>query len=123
MPAPGTTWPSTRGQARPAVAAPAVERLTTTGIPLGVIAAAEIEQKTLELAPDDVILFYTDGVTDAIDAAGNLFGEERLTELLAAHREESADAIAGAIEAAVQAFAGDLAQYDDLTLVLVKRAD
>ncbi len=95
--------------------------MITGGIALGIIPDAEFEQKTLELAPGDVVLFYTDGAPDTLNAAGEEFGEERLAEVLRAHCHGPAEAIAGAIDAAVRAFAGDTAQYDDLTLIVVKR--
>jgi sigma-B regulation protein RsbU (phosphoserine phosphatase) len=97
--------------------------LITEGIPLGILAPAQIEEKTLSLSPGDVVLFYTDGVTEAVNAEGEEFGEERLAELLRVHRAEPAEAIAGAIETAVREFTGDLVQADDFTLVLVKRDD
>jgi serine phosphatase RsbU (regulator of sigma subunit)/putative methionine-R-sulfoxide reductase with GAF domain len=97
------------------------EPMTTAGIALGVVIPASFAQKTLTLGPGDVLLFYTDGVTEAINVAEEQFGEERLTALLHAHRSEPAEAIAAAIEAAVAEFVEGQAQYDDFTLVLVKR--
>jgi hypothetical protein len=73
------------------------------------------------LVPGDVILFYTDGVIETLNLAGEEFGEERLASVLCAHRDEPAEAIADAIDVAVRGFAGDAAQYDDLTLIVVKR--
>ncbi len=104
----------------PAGGGPA-EPMITGGIALGIIPDAEFEQKTLELSPGDVVLFYTDGAPDTLNAAGEEFGEERLAEVLRAHRHEPAEAIADAIDTAVRAFAGEAAQYDDLTLIVVKR--
>lgn len=95
----------------------------TRGIPLGVVPQADIEQATLALAPGDVVLFYTDGVSEAPNAANEEFGSERLAALVAAHRAEPADAIAQAIVTAVRDFAGDLAQHDDFTLIVLKRAE
>lgn len=95
--------------------------MITGGIALGIVAEAEIEQKSLVLAPGDVILFYTDGALDTLNAAGEEFGEARLAATLCRHQSDSAETIAEAIDAAVQAFAGDAAQYDDFTLMLVKR--
>lgn len=95
--------------------------MITAGIALGIVEQTEIEQKDLDLLPGDVVLFYTDGVLDTLNPEGEEFGAERLQEILCDHRHEPAEAIAEAIDAAVQAFAGDQAQYDDLTLVLVKR--
>jgi sigma-B regulation protein RsbU (phosphoserine phosphatase) len=95
--------------------------LITAGIPLGVVTPAHIEQKTLALQPGDVVLFYTDGVTESLDALGEEFGQERLATLLWGRRRQPAEEIAAAIETAVREFAGENCQYDDLTLIVVKR--
>jgi len=99
----------------------APEPMITGGIALGIIEDADFEQKTLDLAPGDVVLFYTDGAVDAVNAAGEAFGEERLAALLHAQRNQPAEVIADAIDAAVQEFAAETPQYDDFTLILVKR--
>jgi serine phosphatase RsbU (regulator of sigma subunit)/putative methionine-R-sulfoxide reductase with GAF domain len=95
--------------------------MTTRGLALGIIADVEFEQKTLSLAPGDSVVFFTDGVVEIHSSQGDDFGEERLQRVVCDHRHLSAAAIADAIEAAVQAFTGDTAQYDDFTFVLVKR--
>ncbi len=97
------------------------EPLITDGIALGVIADAEFQQKTLRLQPGDVVLFYTDGVNEAMNADGESFGEERLVETLCRTADQPASAIAEAIQEAVRTFAGDTPQFDDLTLLLLKR--
>jgi phosphoserine phosphatase RsbU/P len=97
------------------------QAMITGGIALGIITPIEIEQKVLHLAPGDLVLFYTDGVTDTLNAEGEDFGEERLSGLLAAHRAEPAATIAELIDSALGEFASDSVQFDDLTLVLLKR--
>ncbi len=97
------------------------EPMITNGIALGIIDEVDIEEKTLALASGDVVLFYTDGALDALNAEGEAFGEERLMKLLHAQRGESGEVIADAIDAAVRNFAADSPQYDDFTLMLVKR--
>jgi len=99
----------------------APEPMTTAGIVLGIVSPVTIGQKTLYLAPGDVVLFYTDGVTEAVNAASEEFGSARLAALVVAHRDQPAEAIADAIEAAVHEFAGDAPQFDDFTLILLKR--
>ena len=59
--------------------------MLTGGIALGITTPVEIEQKVLHLAPGDLVLFYTDGVTDTLNAEGEEFGEGRLSDLLSAH--------------------------------------
>ena len=93
----------------------------TTGMALGIVSDAQFEQKTLDLSPGDVVLFYTDGAIDTLDLQGEAFGEERLRRCLSDHRSEPAEAIADAIDAAVRGWAGDQAQYDDFTLIVIKR--
>jgi len=100
----------------------APQPMVTEGIALGIIEEAAIGQKELDMMPGDVALFFTDGVVEALNPTGEEFGTERLADILCAQRGASAEAIADAIEAAVRAFAGDVAQYDDFTLILVKRS-
>ncbi|MCX7706513.1 MAG: GAF domain-containing protein [Anaerolineae bacterium] len=97
--------------------------MITRGIALGIVEEAEFEQKTLKLAPGDVVLFYTDGAVDALNAQGEAFGEERLAALLQGQRHAPAEVIADAIDAAVREFAATTPQYDDFTLILIKREE
>jgi serine phosphatase RsbU (regulator of sigma subunit) len=94
--------------------------LVTDGIPLGITAQAPIGQKTLTMQPGDLVVMYTDGVTEAVNGENEEFGQSRLAELLRANRHLPADAIADAIRAAVDDFIGDAPPSDDFTLVLVK---
>jgi sigma-B regulation protein RsbU (phosphoserine phosphatase) len=97
------------------------QAMTTGGIALGITTPVEIEQKVLRLAPGDLVLFYTGGVTDTLSAEGEDFGEERLAGLLAAHRADPAATIAELIDTALDEFANNSGQYDHVTLVLLKR--
>jgi sigma-B regulation protein RsbU (phosphoserine phosphatase) len=67
------------------------------------------------------VVFYTDGVTEAMNAAHQLFGDDALRDVVAAHAGSSAQDIARAIVSAVQAFAGGTPASDDLTLFVVRR--
>jgi sigma-B regulation protein RsbU (phosphoserine phosphatase) len=102
-------------------AAADADPLTAHGLALGISRDAEFEQKSVDLQPGDVVLFYTDGAIDTLNDAGEEFGEERLSTLLREHKAQPAESIAGAIDSAVQAWAGAVAQYDDLTLIVIKR--
>lgn len=101
----------------------APQPMITRGIALGIVEEAEFEQKALTLAPGDVVLFYTDGAVDALNAQGEAFGEERLAALLRDQRHAPAEAIADAIDTAVREFAAETPQYDDFTLILIKREE
>jgi sigma-B regulation protein RsbU (phosphoserine phosphatase) len=95
--------------------------MVTEGIALGILTPIRIQQKSVYLAPGDLVMLYTDGVTDMLNEEGEAFGEDRLRALLTDHHDECAADIADAIEAALHEFAGGAGQYDDVTLVLLKR--
>jgi serine phosphatase RsbU (regulator of sigma subunit) len=97
------------------------EELTTRGIILGAFENIELEEKRVDIAPGDLLVFYTDGVTEAIDPAEREFGLERLRQVISAHADASATQVLQAVVKAVDAFAGDAPPFDDLTMVVVKR--
>lgn len=98
-----------------------LNELTADGLALGIIDDIQLEQKTVDLEPGDVVLFYTDGAIDTLNPAGEAFGDERLAELLGQHKAEPAETIAGAIDAAVRTWAAGESQYDDFTLIVIRR--
>ncbi|MCR4837880.1 MAG: PP2C family protein-serine/threonine phosphatase [Eubacterium sp.] len=71
----------------------------------------------ITLAPGERILLYTDGVTDAKRSDEERFGKERLAEVLNANKDKSDEEILKAVTAAVQSFAGDEPQFDDMTML------
>lgn len=98
-----------------------IEPLPAAGLLLGVFQNVRLEEREIVVAPGDLLIFYTDGVTEARNAAGELFGEERLRETIAAGAGSSADELLQAIVTAVEDFTGATPQADDFTLVVVKR--
>ena len=95
--------------------------LHAKGIILGIFDEVSLEEESLQLEPGDFLLLYTDGVTDASDENGELFGKHRLMELLKEQHWETAEEAANAILTAVQNFVGDTPQTDDLTLLVLHR--
>ena len=79
------------------------------------------EQETTQLASGDIILFYTDGVTETTNIDDELYGETRLQTTATRLRNESADAICHAIYNEVIEFQGEAEQFDDLTLMVLKK--
>ncbi len=71
----------------------------------------------LQLQPGDTIYLYTDGVTEATDASGALYGDARLLRLLNQHRSCGAQTICSAVKADVDAFVGEAEQFDDITML------
>ncbi|MBI4670515.1 MAG: SpoIIE family protein phosphatase [Chloroflexi bacterium] len=99
-----------------------VHPLPEHGIALGILPNMEQPQAHVQLHPGDVIVLYTDGITDALDLSGEQeFGAPRLVEVIQAHASKSAQALTDEIMHAVQAFTQGAPQFDDLTLVVVKR--
>jgi sigma-B regulation protein RsbU (phosphoserine phosphatase) len=98
-----------------------VETLSRTGIPLGILEDETWDQGVAELAPGDVLVLYTDGVMDAQDAHGMLFGQDRLLASVMANMGPSAQDTQDAIVADIDAFVGNAPQRDDIALVVVTR--
>jgi len=96
-----------------------VERLTRTGMALGVIEGEKIEERSLTLAKGDCLLLYTDGLNESFSPDGDIFGEERIIAALQREKSKSAERILQGIEADLDEFVGDEAQSDDLTMLLL----
>lgn len=87
---------------------------------IGVLPMLPTRNTTVPLAPDDVLVMATDGLSEAHNADGEMFGYERLLALVEQHRQESAQNIAEALFEAVNGFAGTCEQFDDQTVVIMK---
>jgi len=87
---------------------------------LGVLSAPALDEQRLVVPADGTLLMFTDGVTEAMDADGQLFGLERLQTVLRANYAGGAQSICAEIWRAVQTFSGDRPMHDDVTLVAVK---
>jgi serine phosphatase RsbU (regulator of sigma subunit) len=74
----------------------------------------------LRLGIGDVVLLFTDGVSEAMNAAGEPFGEERLAALVGEHGDLPFEELRERIVREIRAFVGDTGLHDDLTLVLLK---
>ena len=90
------------------------------GVPLGSFPGIVYDEVTLELKPDDLFVFCTDGIFEAWNAMGAEFGARRLCDVVAASRRESARGIVDAIFHAVTEFRGSAPQADDMTAVAIK---
>ena len=82
---------------------------------------SEYEQETTQLCDGDFVLFYTDGVTETVNPDEELYGEERLEEVATRVKGENVDQICQAIYDDVIAFQGEAQQFDDLTLMVLKK--
>ena len=98
-----------------------VTLLKRTGMPLGVDAEAAFAQQTVQLGPGDVLLLYTDGITDALNPREEEFGQERLLQALRHCAADKTVDILTAVEGCLQTFAEGVTPFDDVTLVAVRR--
>ena len=96
------------------------EELKGTGIILGVMPEAEYGEETIRLESGDLVLLYTDGVTEAINPGEEQFGEARLIETVASSLDRSPAGIVENVRDAVMEFSGDEPQFDDLTLMALR---
>src|SRR5271157_383897 len=94
--------------------------LKATGMPVGLMEPAEFGVAEERLAPGDKIVIYTDGVTEAQNAAGEFFGKKRLREIVTAHAAASCQSLHDAIQQAVTEFTEGAPQSDDITLVVLE---
>ena len=79
-----------------------------------------LEEHTRPLLPGDVIVLYTDGITEAMDTDGELFGDAALARLVAAQHDRDAAGIRERVVRDVRAFVGDAEPHDDMTMVVLK---
>ena len=79
-----------------------------------------LEEVTLPLGRGDLFMLYTDGISEAMNMQGDCFGDQRLVELAALNADLKSDDLCACILSDVHAFAGDAAQHDDMTMVLLK---
>ena len=98
-----------------------VRALPRTGMPLGIKADATWKPETVQLGPGDVLLLYTDGITDALDEQEEFFRLERLLGVAQANLGRSAQEIQDALLAEVHEFMGHEPQFDDIALLIVAR--
>ncbi|HSK09785.1 MAG TPA: PP2C family protein-serine/threonine phosphatase [Vicinamibacterales bacterium] len=99
-----------------------VRRLDTGGMVLGLFAGQPYVQRSVSLQPGDRIAIFSDGVTEAADPAGEMFGEERLIEAVLRHGSLPAEELPEQVLSEVMRFVGDSPQQDDITVIAAQVA-
>jgi serine phosphatase RsbU (regulator of sigma subunit) len=94
--------------------------LRAHGIALGIWPDVDLEEHPVELEPGDVVVLYTDGITEAFNAGHEMYGLERLIEVVQDNSASSSQELLKAIESAVAAYTGDAPQSDDITLLVLR---
>ena len=96
--------------------------LETGGPVVGLLPGARYEQGTCQLQPGDVLLLYTDGISEAMTETDEEWSDERFIESAKANTALDSARMIQAIFAAADAFVGAAKQYDDMTLLVIKFA-
>src|SRR5580765_3677684 len=98
-----------------------MEQLAAGGLPLGIMEGAEFREGQTQLRAGDVLVIYSDGVSEAVNPSGEEFGPTRLYEVVARNLDATAGGIRDRIESALTKFCQGTPAADDITLVIVKR--
>jgi sigma-B regulation protein RsbU (phosphoserine phosphatase) len=99
-----------------------VETLRTTGMPLGMLPAAEYAVQTLTLEPGDKIVAYSDGLSEAQNGEGRFFEAARMKQIILEHADASFRELHGALMREVEEFTREAVQTDDITAVVIEYA-
>ena len=97
------------------------DRLSEGGVALGVLEDTRYEERPVAVAAGDVIVLYTDGVSEAENEAGEQFGEERIERIIRSYPQHTARELMQDVVAAVLDWAGEKGLGDDLTLMIVRK--
>ncbi len=96
------------------------ETVRAEGFPLGLFANVTYDELNVAAQPGDIIVFVSDGILDAENAQGEMYGQERLIGVLCSHRNHSAQEIAISIQNDVSRFQGEQERFDDETVIVLK---
>jgi sigma-B regulation protein RsbU (phosphoserine phosphatase) len=98
-----------------------IERLEMGGTVVGLFETAAYEEGETRLEPGDVLIVFTDGISESWDENEEEFGEDRLGELIAENRDQTASKLMETIESEINQFTGGSHPSDDRTLIVLKR--
>ncbi len=97
-----------------------VETVQAEGFPLGMFKDVSYEEFTLSMRPGDAVIFFSDGIVDAVNEREEMFGTERLTDLVTREINNTANGIVDAIYEELSAFQGGVERFDDETVIVLK---
>jgi sigma-B regulation protein RsbU (phosphoserine phosphatase) len=97
-----------------------IEIIEATGLPLGLFDDAEYEEFTFRARPGDMFVFFSDGILDARNTDGELFGRQRVEQITAESADMSADYVVDSLFEAVEKHAAGVDPFDDQTVVAIK---
>jgi serine phosphatase RsbU (regulator of sigma subunit) len=98
-----------------------LERLDKGGLPIGMMQGVQYQEGAVGFERGDVLLIYSDGITESVNESEEEFGEPRLIEVVKQNRGRSSSGLRDRIDEALSRFVGSMAPVDDMTLMIVKR--
>jgi sigma-B regulation protein RsbU (phosphoserine phosphatase) len=98
-----------------------VVKLDRGGLPIGLMPGVAYQEDTVSFEPGDVLIIYSDGITESIDEKDEEFGETRLLDVVKNNLTRSASGIRDRIDEALSRFVGTTAPIDDMTLMIIRR--
>jgi sigma-B regulation protein RsbU (phosphoserine phosphatase) len=96
-------------------------KLDVGGLPIGILPTASYEEGQVQFEPGDVLVIYSDGISESVNEDGEEFGEERLIEVIRKNIDRSSSSLRDRIDEALSRFVGAGSPVDDMTLMVVKR--
>jgi sigma-B regulation protein RsbU (phosphoserine phosphatase) len=100
-----------------------IEELDQGGVMLGIMEEIDLPKATLSIGKGDILMLFSDGVTEATNPSGELFSEERFEQWLLEHNKLSAEEMKDALLEALRDYADGSPQSDDITFIIVKRTN
>ena len=100
-----------------------VERLKTIGIPLGFLENFEFSEHTVSLTPGDVLVLFSDGISEALNSSEEEFEEERILDIILKNKTASPEELIEKVIIDVRKHAGNEEQSDDMTMLVIKRVE
>jgi len=97
-----------------------IEIIEATGLPLGLFDDAEYEEFSFRTRPGDMFVFFSDGILDASNKAGEMFGRKGVERVIAACPEQTPECVVGSLFQAVEEFSEGQNAFDDQTVVAIK---
>lgn len=98
----------------------AFESLDTAGLPLGIVRDQKYEQNERQIQKGDILMLYTDGITEAMSTKREQFSLERVKDIIRTNQEKSAEELTRLIQTKLEEFCYEAPQHDDQTLILCK---
>jgi sigma-B regulation protein RsbU (phosphoserine phosphatase) len=96
-------------------------KLSTGGMIVGIMPGALYDESSVNINPGELLILFSDGITEAMNSADEEFGDTRLTDIVLKNRNEAAEDIIDLILKEVKLYTGSSPQMDDMTVVIIKR--